>query len=166
VRVEQAGFLTYDREFCAQPNAPTPPLDDNVMLKQDDSFAASVASDQANVNVTLEPGPRFKEDQAWKLLSSIVLTYFDVLENSDSQTGYLRTAWQIKSWGDNNEVVIRTRIIVKRSNDSPLRYTVKIVSERNKSAGVSVKEDENFMPWDRLLNTYKDVISEAQSRLK
>ncbi len=166
VKVEQSGFLTYDREYCAQANAPVPPLEDNVTLKQDDSFAASVASDQANVNVTVEPGAKFKEEQAWKLLSSIVLTYFDVLENSDSQTGYLRTAWQIKSWGDNNEVVIRTRIIVKRSNDSPLRYSVKIVSERNKSAGVSVKEDENFMPWDRLLNTYKDVISEAQSRLK
>lgn len=165
VRVEQAAFLTYDREYCAQPNAPVPPMDDNVLLKQDDSFAASVASDQANVNVTIEVGKSFQEEQAWKLLSSIVLTHFDVLENSDSQTGYLRTAWQIKSWGENNEVVIRTRIIVKRANDVPLRYTVKIVSERNKMAGVSVKDDENFLPWDRLLNTYKDVISEAQSRL-
>ena len=166
VRVEQMAFLTYDREYCAQPNAPEPPMEDNVTLKQDGSYAASVASDQANVNVTLEVGKTFEEEKAWRLLSSIVLTYFDVLENSDSQTGYLRTAWQIKSWGDNNEVVIRTRIIVKRSNDSPLRYSVKIVSERNKLAGVSVKEDENFTPWDRLLNTYKDVISEAQSRLK
>ncbi len=166
VRVEQAAFLTYEREYCVQLNAPAPPMDDNVTLKQDDSYAASLASDQANVNVTVEVGSTFQEDQAWKLLSSIVLTHFDVLENSDSQTGYLRTAWQIKSWGDNNEVVIRTRIIVKRSNDSPLRYSVKIVSERNKMAGVSIKEDENFMPWDRLLNTYKDVISEAQSRLK
>jgi len=95
-----------------------------------------------------------------------VLSHFDVLENSDSQTGYLRTAWQLKAWGDSNEVVIRTRIILKRSNDTPLRYTLKIVSERNKVAGVSVKEDENFIPWDRLLNTYKDVISEVQSRLK
>ena len=166
VAVEQAAFLTYHREYCAQINAPAPPMDDNVTLKQDDSYAASVASDQANVNVTIEVGKTFAEDQAWKLLSSIVLTHFDVLENSDSQTGYLRTAWQIKSWGDNNDVVIRTRIIVKRANDSPLRYSVKIVSERNKMAGVSVKEDENFTPWDRLLNTYKDVISEAQSRLK
>lgn len=166
VRVEQAAFLTYEREYCVQLNAPAPPMDDNVTLKQDDSYAASVASDQANVNVTIEVGKTFAEDQAWKLLSSIVLSHFDVLENSDSQTGYLRTAWQIKSWGDNNEVVIRTRIIVKRSNDSPLRYSVKIVSERNKMAGVSIKEDENFIPWDRLLNTYKDVISEAQSRLK
>jgi hypothetical protein len=165
VRVEQTGFLSYDREYCVQDNAPPPPFEDNVTLKQDDSFAASVASDQANVNVTVEVG-KYPEEQAWKLLSSIILSHFDVLENSDSQTGYLRTAWQLKSYGDNNEVVIRTRIILKRSNDAPLRYTVKIVSERNRVAGVSVKEDENFVAWDRLLNTYKDVISEMQSRLK
>ena len=166
VRVEQTGFLTYDREYCAQTNAPAPPMEDNVTLKQDDSYAASVASDQANVNVTLEVSSAYQEAQAWKLLASIVLSHFDVLENSDSQTGYLRTAWQIKTWGDSNEVVVRTRIIVKRSNDMPLRYTIKIVSERNKFAGASVKDDENFVPWDRLLNTYKDVISEVQSRLK
>ena len=166
VRVEQTGFLAYEREYCVQDNAPPPPMEDVVTLKQDDSFAASVASDQANVNVTIEVGKARTEEQAWKLLSSIVLGSFDVLENSDSQTGYLRTAWQLKTYGDNNDVVIRTRIIVKRSNDEPLRYTVKIVSERNKAAGVSVKEDENFTPWDRILNTYKDVISEMQSRMK
>jgi hypothetical protein len=165
VRVEQLAFISYEREYCAQPNAPVPPLEDVVSLRQDDSYAASVASDQANVNVTIEVG-KYTEDQAWKLLSSIVLSHFDVLENSDSQTGYLRTAWQLKTYGENNDVVIRTRIILKRSNDSPLRYALKIVSERNRFAGVSVKDDENFTPWDRILNTYKDVISEAQSRLK
>lgn len=165
VRVEQASYLPYDREYCAQPNAPPPPFEDNVSLKQDDSYAASVASDQANVNVTIEVGKGFTEEQAWRLMSSIVLSHFDVLENSDSQTGYLRTAWQLKTYGENNDVVIRTRIIVKRSNDQPLRYAIKIVSERNRFAGVSVKDDENFVPWDRLLNTYKDVIGEVQSRL-
>lgn len=166
VRIEQTGFLPYNREYCVQDNVPPPPMEDNVTLQQDDSFAASVASDQANVNVTIEVATTRTEEQAWKLLASIVLSHFDVLENSDSQTGYLRTAWQLKTYGQDNEVVIRTRIIVKRANDVPLRYTVKIVSERNKVAGVSVKEDENFVPWDRLLNTYKDVISEMQARLK
>lgn len=164
VRVEQPGYLAENREYCAQPNAPAPPLDEAFDLRPDDSFSASVQSDQANVNVTIEVGRDRPEEQAWRLLSSIVLSYFDVLENSDSDTGYLRTAWQIKNYGD-GEVVIRTRIIVKRSNLSPLRYTVKIDSERNRLPGVTVKEDENFVPWDRLLNTYKDVISEMQARM-
>lgn len=166
VRVEQPSFLPFTKEYCVRDNAQVPPLVQPVALIPDDSFAASVASDQANVNITLEVAKLKTEEQAWKLLSSIVLSHFDVLENSDSQTGYLRTAWQLKSYGDGNQVVIRTRIIVKRVGDEPLRYSVKIVSERNKFAGVSVKEDENFIPWDRLLNTYKDVVSEMQARLK
>jgi hypothetical protein len=62
--------------------------------------------------------------------------------------------------------VVRTRIIVKRQSDSPLRYVVKIVSERNKDGIYSLTEDEAFDAWDRLLNSYKDVISEMQARLK
>jgi len=165
VHVEQPGFVSWDQEFCSQDNAPVPPLEQAVELVPDESYAASVASDQANVNITVEVSPKLTEVQAWKLLASIVLGSFDVLENSDSQTGYLRTAWQTKSWAATG-TVIRTRIIVKRQSDSPLRYVVKIVSEHNKDARVSSSEDENFFPWDRLLNTYKDVISEMQARLK
>jgi len=171
VRVSQPGYLTFKQSYCAKTGEMEPPIDENVTLRQDGSYAASTASDQANVNVTIEVGKSFKEEQAWKLLSSIVLNYFDVLENSDSQTGYLRTAWQLKSWGVNdvNESVVRTRVILKRVSDAPLRYSLKIVSEKNKDDlpdRWSTKDDENFVPWDRVLNTYKDVISEAQSRMK
>jgi len=165
VRVEQAGFLPELREYCAQDNAPVPPLDDIVQLQSDESYSASVLSDQANVNITIEVGKTRTEEQAWKLLSSIVLSHFDILENSDRETGYLRTAWVIKNYGS-GAVVIRSRIIVKRSSLDPLRYTVKIASERNREPGVSVKDDENFVPWERILNVYKDVISEMQARLQ
>ena len=166
VEIAQPGFLTEHRKWCsAVLNYPqAPPRDENVTLAPDDSYSASIASDQANVNVTLEVGKSFTEEAAWRLLASIVLNHFDVLENSDAQTGYLRTAWQVKSYG-NNRVLVRTRVIVKRSNDQPLRYTIKIVSERNDSFDPKVKDDEKFNTWDRVLNIYKDVISEAQSRL-
>jgi len=171
VKVAQPGFLSFVQEYCNKANEEPPPPAENVTLRLDGSYQASTASDQANVNVTIEVNKNLKEEQAWKLLSSIILTYFDVLENSDSQTGYLRTAWQIKSWGVSspNESVVRTRVILKRINDSPLRYSVKIVSEKNKDGlrrDWSTKDDENFQPWDRILSTYKDVINEAQTRLK
>jgi hypothetical protein len=88
-----------------------------------------------------------------------------VLENSDSQTGYLRTAWEVRTWKETGRVV-RTRIIVKRQGESPLRYAVKIESEQNRDPLKSARDDENFEPWDRLLNSYKDLISEMQARLK
>ena len=56
MRVEQPGFLPYEREHCAQVNAPAPPLEENITLATDDSWSASAASDQANVNVTIEVG--------------------------------------------------------------------------------------------------------------
>lgn len=166
VDVSQRGFLTEYRKWCSKVLNWTqdPPFDENVQLAPDDSYAASIVSDQANVNVTLEVGKSFTEDQAWRLLASIVLNHFDVLENSDAPTGYMRTAWQVKSYGD-SRVLVRTRIIVKRASDQPLRYTIKIVSERNDSPDPKVKDDEKFVSWDRVLNVYKDVISEAQSRL-
>jgi hypothetical protein len=137
----------------------------------------SLQTDQANNNIAVEVREDRDEATAWKLLSAIVLGYFDVLENSDRDTGYLRTAWQPKYFAD-GMVVIRTRMIVKRSSLNPLRYTVKIESERAdwsptagaSSAGsatrVSVKDDEKFAPWERLLNTYKDLISEIQARMR
>jgi hypothetical protein len=70
----------------------------------------------------------------------------------------------VKSYGD-SRVLVRTRVIIKRASDTPLRYTIKIVSERNDSRDPKVKDDEKFVAWDRVLNIYKDVISEAQSRL-
>ena len=72
-------------------------------------------------------------------------------------------------------------MIVKRSSLDPLRYTIKIESERaDGSSGsgtalaaggatvgrLSVKDDEKFAPWERLLNTYKDAISEMQARMR
>lgn len=107
VRVEQAAFLPEVREYCAQDNAPPPPLEDAVMLKPDESYSASVPSDQANLNITIEVGASRSEEQAWRLLSSIVLSHFDILENSDRETGYLRTAWQSKSYAD-GAVIVRT----------------------------------------------------------
>jgi hypothetical protein len=172
VKVSQPGYLSFIKEYCVKPGEAEPEPEENVNLKIDGSYAASVASDQANVNFTIEVGKNLKEEQAWKLLSSIVLNYFDVLDNSDSQTGYLRSAWIIKTWGDSSSstaTAVRTRVIMKRINDAPLRYSLKIVTEKSKEGlrpGWSTKDDENFYPWDRILNSYKDLINEAQTRLK
>jgi hypothetical protein len=182
VRVEQLAFITQRRIYCSHPedpNAAVPPIDDNIALKADESFSTSVSvqTDQANNNIAVEVREDRDEATAWKLLSAIVLGYFDVLENSDRDTGYLRTAWQPKYFADST-VLIRTRMIVKRSSLNPLRYTVKIESERadwvpgagsispTSAPRLSVKDDEKFSQWERLLSTYKDLISEIQARMR
>jgi hypothetical protein len=55
---------------------------------------------------------------------------------------------------------------VKLGDTSPLKYIVKIASEQSGFAKTSVKDDDAFEEWDRILNSYKDIINELQARLR
>ncbi|WP_276359637.1 hypothetical protein [Daejeonella sp. H1SJ63] len=161
VIVEKAGFVPSKKNFCNEDGVQPPPVSEHVILAVDEAFTSSVQSDQANVNFTIETGKL--EEDAWKILSQITMNYFDNIELADRETGYIRTSWNVKNFLNNT---IRTRIIVKQADIMPLKYTIKLISEYSGKAKTSVKEDESFQSWDRILNTYKDVISEYQSRLR
>ena len=138
-----------------------PPIAEHLTLKADEAFVSSTQSDQANINFTIETTK--PEADAWKIVSQITMNYFDNIELADRETGYLRTSWNVKNYPNNT---IRTRIIVKQADIAPLKYTIKLVSEFSGAGQTSVKNDEDFKQWDRILNTYKDIISEYQSRLR
>jgi hypothetical protein len=161
VIVEKPGFVPSKKNFCNEDGVQPPPVSEHVILAVDEAFTSSVQSDQANVNFTIETSR--PEEDAWKILSQITMNYFDNIELADRETGYIRTSWNAKNFLNNT---IRTRIIVKQADIMPLKYTIKLVSEYSGKPKTSVKEDESFLPWDRILNTYKDVISEYQSRLR
>lgn len=161
VIVEKSGHVAASKNYCNEDNIQPPPPNDHVILSVDEAFTSSVQSDQANLNFTIETSK--KEEDAWKILSQITMNYFDNIELADRETGYIRTSWNVNNFKDNT---IRTRIIVKQADISPLKYTIKLVSEYSGKSKTSVKEDQLFFPWDRILNTYKDVISEYQSRLR
>jgi hypothetical protein len=161
VIVEKSGYVSTTKNYCNEDNVQPPPSNDHVILSLDEAFTSSVQSDQANLNFTIETSKN--EEDAWKILSQITMNYFDNIELADRETGYIRTSWNINNFKDNT---IRTRIIVKQADISPLKYTIKLISEYSGKAKTSVKEDQLFFPWDRILNTYKDVISEYQSRLR
>jgi hypothetical protein len=97
VKADAPGFVIETYRWCNQPNSPEPPISETPPMLADESYQASEQSDQANVNITIEPGPDRTEDAVWNVISSIVLSYFDILENSDRETGYLRTGWQVKA---------------------------------------------------------------------
>ena len=56
-------------------------------------------------------------------------------------------------------------MIVKLASTSPLGYKIKLISEVANSGQVSVKSDELFKDWDRILRKYREIIREAQTRL-
>jgi hypothetical protein len=163
VQFQANAFLPYSREYCNQANSTPAPENDFVKLNSDESWTFSTASDQANVNFSIDVNPQLTAENAWKLVAQIATQNFDVIEVTDQATGYLRTGWNV--WQRNGGRVIRTRVIVKQSSTAPLRYTIKLQSEYA-PPGTSIKDDERFQPWDRILLTYKDLINEAQSRLR
>jgi hypothetical protein len=162
VEVTAAAFIPDRRQLCNRRNIAPPAAELPIRLDADDSWALTYQSDQANKDFTVEVGAKRDPDLAWKTLSQVVTTYFDVLETTDKSTGYMRTGWNIRR---TTRWTYRTRLIVKLADSNPLKYTVKLVSEQA-YGDVKIQDDEQFVPRDRILLQYKDLVNEVQSRLK
>ena len=162
VIVRKVAYLTERIEFCNKKDMTKPPKTYYVEMKRDDSYDASIQTDIANVDIELKCNSMSK-DKAWNLINQIVLTYIDVIEMTDKETGYLRTAWSLKTFMQNT---VRTRIIIKESSNDPLVFKVKLISESSGLPMTSVKSDELYKEWDRVLRSYSNVISEFQARVK
>jgi hypothetical protein len=161
VRVEKIGFLIETINFCNKKGSAVPPKSYYVQMRRDDAYDASVQTDIANIDIQIKTSK--EELQAWKLLSQIITSYFDVIEVTDRETGYLRTSWVVQSFQQNT---IRSRVIVKLGNSDPLVYKVKLVSEESRMPGTSVKSDELFREWDRVLRKFENIQEELRSRLQ
>lgn len=162
VKVEKPGFLKYEATVCGKKAGPEPPSSLYFEMKTDDAEEASIKTDQANVDFQIEVNPDLNITEAWKLTTQIVTDHFDAIEVSDKETSYLRTAWSVQSFQQNT---IRTRLIIKLSKSDPLTFKVKLNSEYSGVSGTSVKADEQFKDWDRILRKYKNVISDFSNRL-
>jgi len=119
VKIEKVGYLTENITFCYKPNYAPPPKTYYVEMKKDDAFDATEATDMANIDIEIKTNK--PELDAWKLISQIITSYFDVIEVTDRETGYLRTAWVVQTFKQNT---IRTRVIVKLGSSDPLAYKV------------------------------------------
>ena len=119
-------------------------------MRKDDAYDATEATDMANIDI--ERKTNKPEVEAWRLISQIITSYFDVIEVTDMNTGYLRTAWVVQTFKQNT---IRTRIIVKLGSSNPLSYKVKLISEQSGQPQTSVKSDELFKEYNRILKKYK-----------
>lgn len=162
VIARKVGFLTERIEFCNKKKMTKPPKTYYIEMQRDDAYDASIQTDIANVDIEVKVDD-MERDRAWKLINQIVLSYIDVIEMTDKETGYLRTAWSLKTFRQNT---VRTRIIIKESSSDPLVFKIKLVSEASGLPMVSVKSDELFKEWDRVLRSYSDVVSEFQARIK
>ncbi|MDB4918486.1 hypothetical protein [Mucilaginibacter sp.] len=162
VKVQKSGFLKYEQTFCNKKGMADPPRKQFFDMKKDDAEEASIKTDQANIDFSIEVNKKQDPTDVWKRVNQIVTDYFDAIEVADKETSYLRTAWSIQTFMQNT---IRTRLIIKLAKSDPLTYKVKLVSEYSGSALTSVKADELFHDWDRVLRKYQNVISDFTTRL-
>jgi len=163
VTMEKDGSVAVQKKYCNQDNAPLLPVIDHIDLLADETFAVSSPSEFVNINNVIDINQGIKDVEAWKAMSQVVMNYFDVIEVTDKATGYLRTAWAVKTFPNNT---IRTRIIVKVADSSTLKYVVKLCSEYSGKSGSNANDDSLYSEWHRVLETYKNVVTDIQARLK
>lgn len=163
VTMEKDGSVAVQKKYCNQDNAPLLPVIDHIDLLADETFAVSSPSEFVNINNVVEINQALKDVDAWKAMSQVVMNYFDVIEVTDKVTGYLRTAWAVKTFPNNT---IRTRIIIKVADSSTLKYVVKLCSEYSGKSGSNANDDSLYSEWHRVLEMYKNVITDIQARLK
>jgi hypothetical protein len=163
VEVKMEGYIQETRTYCDKKGITDPPSSDYVQLLEDESYTSSIESNIANTEVQINVNPSKTKEEAWKEIVSVVLEKFDVLENSDEKSGYLRTSWVGMSFKSNT---IRIRFIVKQSSESPLVYRAKFVSEASGKSGTAYNADEQYRPFNRILKKYDGFLDELTTKLK
>jgi hypothetical protein len=167
IRVSKDGFVRYIKNYCNQSNMQEPPTTDFLEMQVDEAYSSSVSSDLANVRITVPVNPIHSPADAWKILSGIVTGYFDILETVDFNTRYLTTSWQVQNFQSS---IIRTRLVVSNGgNSNQEAYSIKLISQEAYLDGrnpVTVKDDEKFSDWARILKKYDGLIQQIQARLQ
>ena len=162
VVVKLEGFITEKIKFCNKKETEKLPKTYNLQLKIDDAYEATNVVNDINEYFVVE-SKSLSKDEAWIIINQIILDYVDDIEMIDKETGYLRTAWAVKSFTQNT---IRTRIIVKETKSTPLTFKIKIVSEKSGQALTNAKNDILFTSWNRLLKNFSGISEEFINRLK
>lgn len=131
-----------------------------VNLVRDDALEGSVASNLANKYFTISVREELNADSAWKLMSQVMLNYFDEFKTADKASGYMNTTWVTQTF-PHAEVKVRTMVQVKESSFDGLAYQIRISTEI-----APLKGGENsYQPWNRVLKKYETLINEMQQRL-
>ncbi len=180
VIIKREQYLPVKRTICNKADMQVPELAIAFKLSQDEAYSESEGSNKANNNFSIEVSPDFAEKDAWKILNSIVQTYFDEIESIDAATGYLRTNWVGATYNKSSQkqTTIRTRLLITTASISPLKYNMKIQSESSLNPDEIASDtqqecnkppltkDNCFGPWPRILRKYNELISEVQRRLQ
>lgn len=134
----------------------------NVSLEVDLMYESSSESVQVNKNVVLNVKKGRDMEEAWEIIHSTILNYFDVLEASDSNSGYMRTAWVGTNYPRDTT---RERVIIKKSGKDPLKFNLKFISEHAGKEDIRFDNDAKYSPHNRIRKKYDAMIGELTTKL-
>lgn len=157
VKAEAPGYVTKTQKVYKYDTRKVIAID----LREDDSVMGSVATELANKYFTVQCRENLDENTAWKILSSVLLNYFDEVKTADKSSGFMNTAWAIETF-PMADVKVRTMVQIKQVINEGLAYQIRISSE------VSPRHtygEQGFRQWPRVLKKYEPLINEMQQRL-
>lgn len=158
VRVEAPGYVDKKMRIFKHDKRNVIAID----LRKDDTIENSVASNLANQYFTINVRKGVDEDLAWKLLSQVMLNYFNELKTSDKASGYMNTNWVIETFAE-SEQKVRTMVQIKQiTGGDGLAYQIRILSE---IAPMDAVGQQGYKPWNRVLKRYEPLVNEMQSRI-
>ncbi len=125
------------------------------------------ASEVAYVNkqISLEVKQGRTELEAFQIIQRTMLSYFDVLESSDKNAQYFRTAWVGSKGLAGKKGVSRIRVIISKNSENPLSYRMKFNAERAPK-GTAYENDTKFEPWNFIPRKYEEFYNEMVQSLK
>lgn len=156
VKVEELGYVT--KEFNVYKSDTRKTI--GVKLVEDDSLEGSTASELANKYFTIQVRDGLDVDKAWKLLSQVMLDYFNEMKTSDKASGYMNTSWYYETF-PMAKLKVRTMVQIKEVSSDGLAYQIKIFSE---IADIESNE-QGFKPWPRVTKKFEPLINEMQMRI-
>lgn len=157
VKVEAPGYIEKTLRIYKHDKRKSIPID----LREDETLKASVESELANRYFTINVREGVDENMAWKLLTQVMLNYFDEMKTSDKASGFMNTTWKVDKFPQ-SELKVRTMVQIKEITNDGLAYQIRISSE---IAPIDAYGQNGFKPWGRVLKRYEPLINEMQQRI-
>jgi hypothetical protein len=139
------------------------------------ALQVTTTSDAANNWLRVQVEPSLAPDVVWQKLVDSVTGCYPSLEMVDATSGYMRSVYNIKRFGQpgsGDQFTVRTRFICSISSKSPLVYKMKIESEWSAplqvNRGLFAPQEvvqQDWASYDRVFKPDAQLIEELQSRL-
>lgn len=168
VKIEEPGYVTLETKIYSSDKRKAVAY----TLRRDVLFDYTIESGIANhyftVNVskdlyTVDNNGKKDTEKVWKLIHQILLNYYDEIQTTDINSGFIQTPWSYKKLTEVDKV-IRTRVSVRENGiGDDLTFQIKVSSEMTSVLGAN--NAESYKEVNRIVKEIEPIISEFQTRL-